>query len=353
MARTPLYDVLASAGGRMGEYGGAETAAAFGEVAQEFEALRSGCGVYDLDWRAKLIATGPDRMRWMNGMVTNNVKDLPLNRGVYNFLLNAQGRIQGDLYIYNRGDYLLIDTDASQSEKLREIFEKYIIMDDVEISDAREKLSAIGVQGPQSAELLKRAGIDIGTLQELEVRDMAANEIGISLVRGPASRGAHYEIWLAPQDAGAIWKLLTGSGAKPVGFESLEMARIACGVPRYGQDIRERDLPQESEQQQALNFEKGCYVGQEIVERIHSRGNIHRKFTGFEFAGAPPAPGAKIQTSGKEIGEITSVASLPGMNGRPHVVGLGYIRREAATSGSQVTAGETEVKIAELPFKGL
>src|SRR5947209_2916545 len=195
MARTPLYDVLASAGAgvRMGEYSGVESAAAFGEVGEEFDALRSGCGIYDLGWRAKLIASGPDRVRWMHGMVTNNIKDLPLNRGTYNFLLNAQGRIQGDLYIYNRGDYLLIDTDANQSEKLREIFNKYIIMDDVEISDASEKLTAIGARGPHCSEVLRRAGIGPASLQELEVRDASLNGIGSSLARGASAQGEHYE----------------------------------------------------------------------------------------------------------------------------------------------------------------
>src|SRR5947209_14948114 len=122
MKRTALYDAMTSGGGRMGEYRGCETPAAFGDAGQEFQALRSGCGVYDLGWRAKLVAAGPDRTRWMNGMVTNNIKDLAPNRGCYNFLLNAQGRIQGDLYIYNRGEHLLIDTDFNQCEKLQEIF---------------------------------------------------------------------------------------------------------------------------------------------------------------------------------------------------------------------------------------
>jgi aminomethyltransferase len=134
-----------------------------------------------------------------------------------------------------------------------------------------------------------------------------------------------------------------------VGSTAVELLRIASGIPRYGADIRERDLPQETEQERALSFVKGCYVGQEIVERIRSRGQVRRKFTGFDIHGPLPALGAKIQADGKDVGEITSAASLPGTNGdRP--VALGYIRREAGTPGKVLDAGGSEALVARLPF---
>jgi aminomethyltransferase len=142
------------------------------------------------------------------------------------------------------------------------------------------------------------------------------------------------------------------AGAAPVGTEALEMWRITAGVPRYGQDIRERDLPQETEQHQALDFSKGCYVGQEIVERIRSRGQVHRKFTGFRLAdGSAAAPGTKLQADGKDVGELTSVASLPQSNGRCATIGLGYVRRELTLPGKSLTAGGAAVTVTELPFK--
>ena len=128
------------------------------------------------------------------------------------------------------------------------------------------------------------------------------------------------------------------------------MWRIAAGVPRYGQDIRERDLPQETEQHQALDFTKGCYVGQEIVERIRSRGQVHRKFTGFRLAG-DAAPGTKLQAEGKDVGELTSVASLPQSNGTRTTLALGYVRRELTLPGKKLQAGDAAVTVAELPFK--
>jgi aminomethyltransferase len=313
-------------------------------------ALRSGCGLFDLGWRAKLLVTGGDRARWMNGMVTNNVRDLAPGRGNYNFLLNAQGHIQGDLYIYNRGEYLLVDTDAGQAPRLHEIFDKYIIMDDVEVTDASDKLTALGVEGPRSRAVLETAGLKFRTLQPLEVEDLTWSGVGLSVVRRAKENVEGYELWLAPGNAPALWDALLKAGATPVGTEALELRRIEMGVPRYGVDIRERDLPQETGQDQALNFTKGCYLGQEIVERIRSRGAVHRTFTGFRVAGPAPAPGAKVQAAGKDAGEITSVASLPSPNGG-RTLALGYIRREAGAPGAEVEIEGSKAVVATLPEK--
>jgi folate-binding protein YgfZ len=347
--KTALYETLAASGARMGEYRGAETALGWKPAAEEFAALRSQAAVYDLGWRSKLMVTGEHRIRWMNGMVTNNIRDLAAGVGTYNFLLNPQGRIQADLYVYNRGEYLVVDTDASQAEKLQQMLRKYIIMDRVEITDATGKLTSIGIGGAKSAAILQALGLPTD-LSALQVADRALENIAISLVRADDTES--YELWVSPENAAAVWSLLLRAGAQPVGAEALELARIAAGVPRYGQDISDRDLPQETEQQRALNFRKGCYIGQEIVERINSRGQVHRKFTGFRFAGAPPSPGAKIESNGKEVGEITSVAVLP-VAGQDSTVGLGYIRREVGTPGAEVIAGGARATVANLPFESL
>jgi len=348
-SQSPLYETLANSGARMGEYRGVQTALSWKEAAAEFSALHSEAAVYDLGWRSKLIITGEDRVRWMNGMVTNNVRDLALNTGAYNFLLNPQGRIQADLYVYNRGEYLVVDTDAWQASKLQEIFHKYIIMDDVEVSDAGDKLTSIGISGTKSATVLQASGLPTD-LAALQLADSVVENIGVSLVH--ADNGKSYELWMSPANAATVWNNLLRNGAQPVGAEALELARIAAGVPRYGQDIRERDLPQETEQSRALNFRKGCYVGQEIVERIHSRGQVHRKFTGFCFTGAAPAPGAKIESNGKEVGEITSVALLP-VSGQSSSIGLGYIRRDVGTPGAEVMVNGARATVANLPFESL
>src|SRR3954470_6425939 len=185
MAVTPLHPVFASSGAdvRMGEFGGAETAATFGDVAREFAALRAGAGVFDLGRRAKIAVSGNDRIRWMNGMVTNNIRDLAAGHGSYNFLLNAQAHILADMYIYNRGESLLVDTDLSQAERVRELFDKYIIMDEVEIADAGEKLTAIGLAGPKANEVLGKLGIS-APAEPLTIAEANWDGANIVVVRG-------------------------------------------------------------------------------------------------------------------------------------------------------------------------
>jgi folate-binding protein YgfZ len=322
-----------------------------GDARSEFAELLTGCGLIDLSGRAKIALTGGDRMRWLNGMVTNNIRDLAAGKGVYTFLLNPQGHILGDMYAYNRGESLLLDTDQSQLEKLLAIFDRYIIMDDVEVANLSDRLSAVALAGPKAANTLRDAGFEFPSLEPLQFVDVTFQNAAVTVVRGDNPGVDWYELWVGPGQIATVRNALTRSGAKPVGSTAVDLVRIAAGIPRYGQDIHERDLPQETSQERALHFSKGCYVGQEIVERIRSRGAVHRKFAGFEVEGALPVPGAKIQADGRDVGVITSAAALPGPGGERRVA-IGYIRREVA-SGRQVQAGAAQLTVSNLPFAGI
>jgi aminomethyltransferase len=347
--RTALADQLAASGASLGRYAGAETAARFGDVNAEFAALTEDVAVYDLGWRAKIKVTGEDRVRWMNGMVTNNVRDLNPNEGNYNFVLSPQGRIQGDMYIYQRGEYLLIDTEMSQRETLLKLLDHFIIMDDVELQDVSAEMTSIGVQGPRATEIMKKIGIEPGCADPLIVCDVEWQGFTIQVTRMVSDDFLTYELWMSPETAPKLWDALVAAGAKPVGYEALEKFRVFAGVPKYGQDIREKDLPQETEQTHALHFAKGCYIGQEIVERIRSRGAVHRMFTGFRLTQEAP-PGSEVLADGKKIAELTSVARVP-VNGSEQLLALGYIRREAGKPGAHFRVGDGEAIVASLPFK--
>jgi folate-binding protein YgfZ len=336
---------------KTGEYRGATTAARFGDPQAEFAVLRGGCGVYDLGFRAKISLTGADRVRWLNGMVTNNIRDLSVGQGVYAFLLNPHGHILGDLYAYNRGESITVDTDCGQAEKILATFDHYIIMDDVEVANLSEQITALGISGPKTLDVLIAAGFQIPEMQmqALQLKSVTWQGTECALVRSEDAERVSYEIWIAPDSVRRLWDALRSAGAAPVGSEALELQRIVSGVPRYGVDIRERDLPQETEQARALNFNKGCYVGQEIVERIRSRGAVHRKFTGFMAEGtAEISAGTKIIVGEKETGEITSAASLRVAGGNK-TVALGYIRREVGVPGREVTIGAVKATVVQLP----
>lgn len=364
MSNVTFHERLISFGGRLGQYCGSETVASFGEPVRELQALRHAAAVFDLGWRAMLVLTGSDRARWLNGMVTNNTRDLLPNHGNYSLVLNAQGRIQGDLTAYNRGEYYLAITDADQVEKLKGIFDKYIIMDDVEVADVTDKLTSLGVAGPSSREVLGKAGFTIPELEPGAVVDLDWRNIGVSIARGLGDRGEGYEVWFAPDHAGAIWDALTAAGATPAGYQALEWLRILNGIPRHGVDMTERYLPQETGQDRALHFAKGCYLGQEIVERIRSRALLHRGFAGFVIDGPAPAPGTPVLASEKKVGEITSSATIPlgeadklGATHPPQstdvgtTLALGYIRTDASAPGTEVRINESSARVSALPFQ--
>jgi aminomethyltransferase len=349
MSVTTFQEKLAASGAHLGVYRGAETPANFGDFVVEFRSMLEGCALLDMSWQAKLVLAGEDRVRWLNGMVTNNVRDLAPGHGVYSFVLSAQGRIQGDLVAYNRGDYQLVTTDREQAPTLAEIFDRYIIMDDVEVADISDKLAAISVAGPKSREILAAAGLEASQLGAGQVIDAQWHGVGISLARSSLPQMDGFEIWFASENQDLVWDALIAAGATPAGSDALELYRIVRGVPRFGVDLRERDLPQETGQQHALNFAKGCYIGQEIVERIRSRGNVHRMFAGFEVKGEPPAPGSKVRAGDKDVGEITSAARVP-FPGGPRTLALGYVRREAAAPGVSLQIGEQSATVQTLPF---
>jgi folate-binding protein YgfZ len=327
----------------------AQPAALTASVRSEFDTLLHACGLYDLDSRAQISVTGSDRVRWLNGMVTNNIRDLAVGSGVYAFLLNPQGHILADLYAYNCGESLLVDVDRTLIEKILQIFDHYIIMDDVEVTNLSEKQTTLGLAGPNAQAVLQAAGIELHALQPLQFADVAGRDFNLTVVRTDNESLETYELRLAPGNAPTLRDTLLNAGAKAVGEHALELLRIVCGIPRYGQDIRERDLPQETEQARALHFSKGCYIGQEIVERIRSRGAVHRKFTGFLVDGPLPSTGTKIQADGKDVGEVTSSATLP-VDAGQRGVALGYVRREL-TTGKQLQAGPAQLTVTALPFK--
>jgi aminomethyltransferase len=189
-------------------------------------------------------------------------------------------------------------------------------------------------------------------MQQLQVSELQFGEQKLRLVRGDNSMVPNYGVCLGVEFAQQIWEALLQAGAQEIHEDTIEVFRVASGIPKFGVDIRQKDLPQETSQERALNFNKGCYVGQEIVERIRSRGAVHRMFTGFEVEGTVPSPALRIQQDGKDVAELTSVAIVPTAE-RERTLALGYGRKELMVPGKEYVTGETKLKVASLPFAGI
>jgi folate-binding protein YgfZ len=341
---TPLAELLLAAapGGvqpELAAYCGSLALNRLDAAEAETAALAFGTAVHDLGWLRRVAVRGEDRFRWLSGMVTNTVNDLAPNAGAWNLVLNAQGRILGDLHVWREGEELSLVIAADQHDKLLAHFDRFIIMDDVELLP--ESDAALGLAGPLAAELLERLGLPALPEPMTSLR-AEWNGQPLRIVRAYGVLVPHYELWTQADQISALWKALVEAGATPVGADALEAFRIAEGFPAYGIDIAERDLPQETSQLRTLSFSKGCYQGQEIVERIRSRGSVHRHLRPLELFGPVPAAGSELTLEGgAAAGQITSAAELPLAAG-VRVFALGMIRGEAELRNQSFTyqAGE-------------
>lgn len=295
----------------------------------QLEALLHHAAIAPLSATGWIRVTGNDRVRWLNGMVTNSIQDLKPGESNYNFFLSVQGRIQADAVALMLESSILLATDSTRVPALIQLLDRYIIMDDVEL--AEHPSFGLLIAGPEAAATLATIGIpttDLAPLHFTAIDDWRGHKVAILHAHSPLV--PRYELWSeSPEAIAALTQALTTAGAIPIEDEALEHLRILEGTPRLGVDIRDKDLPQETNQTRALHFAKGCYLGQEIVERIRSRGNVHRTFTAFKLEGTLPETGTLLTAEEKPIGELTSVSTIPLPGRTPIQLALGYIRREA------------------------
>ena len=287
-----------------------------------YRALREAVGYVDLSARGKIFAAGEDRVRLLHAMTTNHIQQLQPGQGCYAFFLTAQGRVLADANVFILPDCILLDVEPELRQTLYQHLDKFIIADDVTLEDASESLTAIGVEGPRAAEELAAMGAPI---PEAPYSHLEWN--GRIVARVSATGAPGFRIFGAANQMPAY---------TPVDVESVRVVRLEHAKPRYGEDILDSTLPQETQQSHALNFNKGCYIGQEIVERIRSRGHVNRLLVGLRIdATQAPAAGTKLTASGGEVGEITSAAFSPALG---KVVALGYVRAQYAAPGSGLEA---------------
>jgi len=312
----------------------------------QLSALLEGTGIAPLPEIGWIRVTGEDRVRWLNGMTTNSIQQLKPGESNYNFFLSAQGRIQGDAVALMLDSCILLGTARARVPALIELLDRFIIMDDVEL--AEHPSFGVLVAGPSAAATLAAIGIaasDLAPLHFIAIDDWRSQKVAILHAHSPLV--PRFELWAeSPAIIAQLTEALAASGAMLVDAEALTHLRILEGTPLYGTDIRDKELPQETAQTRALHFAKGCYLGQEIVERIRSRGNVHRTFHAFQLTGDLPPAATVLESEGKSIGELTTAAAVPLASG-PVQLALGYIRREALERGSKIAyPGGTAVPIA-------
>jgi tRNA-modifying protein YgfZ len=291
-----------------------------------YESLTTTAALIDLSRRGRIRVTGEDRARLLHAMTTNHVQQMKPGDGIYVFFLNAQGRILADAFVLCFDDHFLLDTAPETRQPVYQHLDQYIIADDVTLEDVTDQTFSFGLEGPKSIDVAGRCGLQA---PHHRFSHVTSNELIVANITATGGHGIRVYGAIARQEE--VIASIEAAGGIAASDQDAEIVRVENFVPRYGCDITEHTLPQETQQMHALHFQKGCYLGQEIVERIRSRGHVNRLLMGFriESAAKPPAPGTKLVLEGQPAGEVTSSAMSPDA-----VFGLAYVRTQWAKSGA-------------------
>lgn len=301
------------------------------QLSSGYAALRESAAWLDLSARGKIRVTGEDRARLLHAMTSNDVEKLKPGQGCYAFFLNAQGRILGDVNLLCFEDHLLLDTEPETHQKLFEHLDRYIIADDVTLEDVTDRMATIAIEGPEAAAALENSGAPVPETP------YSFAPWGECIVARLSSTGSAGFFIFAPVSQKS--EVISRFSVPAATSEDARVVRIENGRPRYGEEITERYLVQETGQLQAVSFHKGCYLGQEIVERVRSRAQIHRVLRRIEIdSKEPPAAGTKLKSGDADAAEIASAVYSPALS---RVVALAYVRTPFSEPGSKIDANTT------------
>ncbi len=353
---SPLQAQHEKAGARLGRYFDCLLPEAFADPAAECSRAREAAALVDTNYHAFFSFTGPDRVRYLNAVLTNNIKDLASGEGNASLLLNPQGHILAEVETYALTDGLLAVSHSMARGNTAATLEKFIIMDDVTLEDITDRTGSVAIEGPKAAIILRQMcglefqGLPLYTHAEATVAAVPCRVARKSLF---GEMGAEL---IAERDAlPVLWQMLCAAahahGAGPIGYAALSALRLEAGVPWFGYDFDQKVIPQEAALETThVSYTKGCYTGQEIVERVRSRGHVNRRRVGLRFAGSKmPEAGAALSAGGNQVGHITSAAYSPALR---CAIGMGYVRREHNATGSRLQWAGGEAEVIELPVAG-
>jgi folate-binding protein YgfZ len=351
---TPLLRRHQSAGATIGEYFGTLLPSRFGDFAAEYSALREAVALVDTNFRAFFSFTGPDRQRYVNAILTSNVRDLKPGQGTVGLQLNPQGHILAEVETFAREESILASSYAMIRQQTFSTFEKFIIMDDVTLEDVTASIGTLGLAGPRTAVLLAELGVShFSDWPNLSHEEVMVGQMPCRAVRRELTGDAAATLIAGREYLPALWSVLAERvrihGGAPAGMEALNSVRLECGIPWFGHDYDDKQIPHEAGLEHShINYEKGCYTGQEIVERVRSRGHVNRRLTELRFlSDQAPAPGTKLLMEGTEIGNVTSTAFSPSL-GQP--IGFGYLRREHSAIGTHMDASGISAEVIAAPL---
>ena len=343
-----LHDFHHSRGAVFGFQNGFETVASYGSTEKEYLALTTGCALIDLSFRSRICLLGADREKFLHGQVTNEVLRLPQNSGTYAALVTAKGKLQTDLFIHKLPEELLLDFEPGLTASVTGRLQKYIIAEDVQIVDVAPHYGLLCLQGPDSGLALASLELNVSPPDKPLTWTKAALPGGeLYVVNNPRFDGVGYDLFVPNSDLVETASRLAES-AQCAGLDACEIARIENAIPRFGADMDESNLAPEALGESAISYAKGCYIGQEVIARIRTYGQVAKALRLIrlpdEFQSLPSA-GEKLFKGGKEVGCITSSTLSPKYGAK---VALAYIRKEANALGEKLQFGSADGGLAQV-----
>jgi len=356
-----LHDIHAAAGATFAVAAGFEIVDNYGDPAAEHARLWKHAGLLDLSYRSRLCVTGADRARFLHGQVTNDIQRLRTGDGCYTAIVNGKGKMESDANVWRLPDEMLLDFEPGLATSIAQRLEKYIVADDVQVQDVGPYYGLISVQGPEAERVIRVTGIFgeavPGTLKFSQCADGATGDLYLMNQPRTGTTGYDCFIPLAAMKtvAEALLAASKAAGGGWCGWQALEAARIEAGIPRFGMDMDAGNLPLECIGDRAVSYNKGCYIGQEVLNRVHTVGHVNRELRGLRLADdlrALPVKGDKLIHAEKEAGFITSALASVRFKSK---IAMGYVRRECNQIGSELTLrtadGESVAKVVALPLE--
>ncbi len=350
MKQTPLFTNHLQHDAHTEVYGDWTLVARFGAVQDEIDAARRGAAVFDLAHLRAITLSGEAVARWVNGMFTQDFRQLRPGRGGRAAMCDDRGRVEGLLHVaMDAPGRVLVALEGITPEAFEERYRMFLMLDDIELEADEDGPWLLSVQGPEAAAVLGRLGLPV---PEGELATVPAAEgPGIRVLRRDRTGLGGFDLWLPADALEPTWDALRGAGATPAGIEALEALRVAAGIPRWPEDGDAITLVHELRlERELVSFTKGCYVGQETINRLERRGGLQKRLGGLVLAeDALPPRGAEVILDGEVVGSTRSAARIDG-----RALALAMLRKAAWEPGLavEVRAGDRTVAAttSDLPF---
>ena len=346
-SRSPIYELTSSMGASFTEWQGWELATNFGDAASEHRAAKTSVALYDSTYVGRLKATGADVLDLLNRLSTNLVDSIPEFAGVQTVLTDDRGRIIDLLLVLNMGSDILLLAGPQNRERIIEWIDKYTIVDDVTLEDVTQSTAMISVIGPGAGSLLSSStGVDVDSLEIHRWMTAMVGGTSVQILRRDGVNLPRYEVLASWEEAPEVWLALKEAGSEPMGTEAFEAIRVEAGVPGYETELIDTYNPLEAGLWDSISFNKGCYIGQEVIARLDTYGKVQRHLVSVSFPrDVLVTEGLKLAYEGKEVGSITSAVRLPQTG---DLLCLAYIRKAAAMTGTMVTFGDAGGREAQV-----